>query len=41
MSQPPSIQSVDEIRTNSGARSGHTALTAVTISRNMLGAVVE
>ena len=32
---PPSIQSVAEMRTNSGARSGHEPRTAATISRNI------
>ena len=34
MSQPPSAQSVAEIRTNSGSRSGQTARTASTTSRH-------
>ena len=33
MSQPPSTQSVDEMRTNSGQRSGRSARTARTVSR--------
>ncbi len=41
MFQPPSAQSVAEMRTNSGKRSGHTARTASATSSKQPDAIVE
>ena len=41
MSQPPSAQSVAEMRTNSGSSSGHTVRTASTTSSSRRSAVLE